>query len=361
MSVVLQNLSDQTILTTGSQSTATNQGNASGEVEQSAAEIEETDEKVDKTGEAAPYPPGIKVTENISDDGDSDDHKEVTVLLDKLNLSSINNRVFAFSTQTQQIYKDFTVVLKDMINGVPTAYDDMDRLLRNNEGHLSDMFADMPPFVQTLVKSIPTSIAPTILSAASKPDSELSASTSSSAKTNPDTEPYANNPNPNPNKTKLQKKSSAMNKIPSLKGMTQQKGAVATMLTNIVNFLKLRFPLAITGPNVVMSMAVLILLFVMFYCRKRGKETRLERAEAASASASASASADASGSDDDEHEHEHEYGEEEGLRVQDVDEKKVVVDKEIGDELVETTPARENNRVDGSQDGKVVAAAAGTK
>ena len=38
--------------------------------------------------------------------------KEVSVLLDNLNLSSINNRVFAFCGETQKIYERFALVLK---------------------------------------------------------------------------------------------------------------------------------------------------------------------------------------------------------------------------------------------------------
>jgi len=48
------------------------------------------------------------------------------------------------------------------------------------------------------------------------------------------------------------------------------------MLRSILNFLKLRFPLAITGTNVLMSLAVFLLLFVFWYCHKRGREVRLE-------------------------------------------------------------------------------------
>jgi len=49
------------------------------------------------------------------------------------------------------------------------------------------------------------------------------------------------------------------------------------MLRSIVNFLKLRFPAVLTGTNVLMSLAVFLLLFVFWYCHKRGKETRLAK------------------------------------------------------------------------------------
>jgi len=49
------------------------------------------------------------------------------------------------------------------------------------------------------------------------------------------------------------------------------------MLRSILNFLKLRFPAVITGTNVLMSLAVFLLLFVFWYCHKRGKQTRLAK------------------------------------------------------------------------------------
>lgn len=207
------------------------------------------------------YPEGVKVTENIKE---SDDQKEVGVLLDKLNLSAINNRVFSFSNQTQKIYQDFTVVLKDMINGGPTAYHDMEKLFKENEGHLGELFAGMPPFVHTLVKNLPNSIAPAMMSSSSGNEDVKTKVESASAQDSSESRD-----------SKKQKRY-----VPGLKHISEEKGAVASMLSSIVNFLKLRFPLAITGTNVVMSMSVLILLFVMFYCHKRGKETRLEQGTA---------------------------------------------------------------------------------
>jgi len=70
---------------------------------------------------------------------------------------------------------------------------------------------------------------------------------------------------------------SKRSRIPSLKSLVASQGAVTTMLRSILNFLKLRFPAFVTGTNVLMSLAVFLLLFVFWYCHKRGRETRLER------------------------------------------------------------------------------------
>ena len=178
----------------------------------------------------------------------SDDEKEVSVLLDHLNLSAINNRVFSFSADSQKVYENFTVVLKDIVNGGPTAYDDLEKLIKDNEGHLDQMFGNMPPFVQTLVKSLPTkvmgSLGPEVLAVMSeKPGADMQAkmkaeSSSSASGINLDTK-------------KKQKR-----RIPSAKALVTEQGAVASMLKSILSFLKLRFPAFVTGTNVLMSVAV---------------------------------------------------------------------------------------------------------
>lgn len=224
------------------------------------AENDKVDEKL-----ADAYPPGVKVTENVKLDEEKkeQDEKEVSVLLDRLNLSSINNRVFSFSDKSQKLYEDFTIVLKDVINGGPTAYKDMEKLIRDNESHLSEMFNNMPPFVQTLVKSLPAklggSLGPEILAAASeKPGADMKSRMAAASKS-PPTSPSS-------------KKKKG---VPSVKALANEKGAVASTLKSIVTFLQTRFPAIITGTNVVMSLAVFILLFVFWYCHKRGREERL--------------------------------------------------------------------------------------
>ena len=82
-------------------------------------------------------------------------------------------------------------------------------------------------------------------------------------------------------------------RVPSLKDLVTKPGAVASMLKTIMNFLKTRFP-AFMGMNVLWSLALFrkpsllssahaianpcpVLLFVFWYCHKRGRETRLEK------------------------------------------------------------------------------------
>jgi hypothetical protein len=160
------------------------------------------------------------------------DEEDLTSVLDQLNLSAVNNRVFSFSKESQQLMDRFKLVLKDIINGVPTAYDDLENLLTNSEGQLNKLFAGMPPFLQTLVKSLPskmtTSIAPELLAMASEKPGVQAQSTKEEDGT--------------------QKDKKKKTRIPSLRTMVSEKGAVATMLQSILNFLKLRFPAFVTVP-----------------------------------------------------------------------------------------------------------------
>ena len=68
-------------------------------------------------------------------------------------------------------------------------------------------------------------------------------------------------------------------KIPTLKDLVTKPGAVANMLRTIMTFLRTRFP-AFMGMNVLWSLALFVLLFVFWYCHKRGREKRLEKERA---------------------------------------------------------------------------------
>jgi hypothetical protein len=235
--------------------------------------------------------------------------KEVSVLLDNLSLSSINNRVFSFSAESQKYYDRFTQVLKDTLNGAPTAYEDMDKLMRDAGPTLEKNFASMPPFVQTLVKSLPAklgaSLGPELMAAASeKPGHDMKARTEAGEK--------------GESSTDGQKKKKR--RIPGLKSLTSSNGVVASILRNIVNFLQVRFPFLVSTTNVVMSLAVFsrclppsplvhnfpaltdhlaaVLMFVFWYCHKRGKQVRLDREIEEGKAGEASATADADGKEE---------------------------------------------------------------
>ncbi|CAN9118786.1 unnamed protein product [Alternaria alternata] len=187
--------------------------------------------------------------------------KELTDILDQLNLSAVNNRVFSFSKESEELLNKFTQVLKDLINGVPTAYNDLEKLFTDYDNQLKKMYGNLPPFLQNLVKSLPAKLTATLgpeLMAASAEKPGFDAQTASGS-------------------SQPKSKRSMLPKVPSLKSLVSAQGAVATALRSIVNFLKFRFPALATGTNVIMSLAVFVLLFVFWYCHKRGRETRLEK------------------------------------------------------------------------------------
>lgn len=203
------------------------------------------------------------------------EQKEMSRILDRLNLSSINNRVVGVSHDTQKLLERFNQVLKDIVNGVPTAYDDLEKLLTERQGQLDKLYGTLPGWIQSLVKVVPVKVyaalAPQV-AAAMQADDKRKAEEVADEKDG-------------------KKKKKKRSYVPSLKSLIGQKGAVAGMLRSIISFLEARFPALLAGTNVIVSLAVFILLFVFWYCHKRGKETRLAR-EAAEAEAAGYSSAD---------------------------------------------------------------------
>lgn len=127
---------------------------------------------------------------------------------------------------------------------MPTAYDDLEHLLTHSEPQLRRMFDNMPPFLRTLVMSLPSkmtgSIGPELFAAAAeRPGAKLADVASGSGK-----------------EGDKKKKGKEGRGAPALKKLVSEKGAVATMLRSILNFLKLRFPAFVSGTNVLMSLAV---------------------------------------------------------------------------------------------------------
>ncbi|KAL9631387.1 MAG: hypothetical protein Q9164_005925 [Protoblastenia rupestris] len=196
----------------------------------------------------------------VSDPEAQKEEDEMSNVLEQLNLAAVNNRVFSISKESQVLLHKFTLVLKDLVNGVPTAYEDLESLLTNSEDQLQRSYAHLPPWLQKLVEQLPSkmtkSIGPEMLAAAAE-------------KHGVDPK-YANMAASGAEKAGLRMR------IPNLKDLVTKPGAVAGMLKAIMNFLKLRFP-AFLGMNVLYSLALFVLLFVFWYCHKRGREVRLEK------------------------------------------------------------------------------------
>ncbi|KAL8926281.1 MAG: hypothetical protein Q9208_003003 [Pyrenodesmia sp. 3 TL-2023] len=210
-------------------------------------------------------PPDAQPNEDqvVSDPEAKKEEDEMTAVMESLNLAAVNNRVFSISAESKELLQKFTLVLKDLMNGVPTAYDDLESLLTNSENQLERTYKHLPPFLQDLIKKLPakmtTSIGPEVLAAAAEKQGLNSK--------------YLNRG------AHVAEKAGMKVRVPSLKDLVTKPGAVAGLLKTIMNFLKLRFP-AFLGLNVLYSLGLFVLLFTFWYCHKRGKEVRLEKERA---------------------------------------------------------------------------------
>ncbi|BCR93720.1 uncharacterized protein AKAW2_10766S [Aspergillus luchuensis] len=223
---------------------------------------------VDKKGsesasEAAPAPSAsndAQPAQAKEDDEAKQEAEDMTEILERLNLAAENNRVFSISDETRELLRKFTLIFKDLVNGVPTAYHDLEMLLKNGNKQLQSTYSNLPKFLQSLIEKLPEkwteTLAPEVLAAATEKASKSGI-----------------------NVDNVGKAAAAANKmglkVPSLKELVGKPAALVGMLRSIMAFLRARFP-AVLGMNVLWSMALFILLFVLWYCHKRGREVRLE-------------------------------------------------------------------------------------
>jgi len=185
---------------------------------------------------------------------------DLTRVLDDLNLSARNNRVFSVSEESTELMQKFTLILKDLINGVPTAVNDLTTLLDDPDGMLAKNYEKLPSSLKKIVTQLPeklsSTLAPELLAVAAeaqglaKDDAAAQGGLKGAAK-----------------RLLVPK---------NLKEMVTKPGAIVSMLKGIMNALKVRWP-AFMGTNVIWSLALFLLLFVLWYCHKRGKEERLIR------------------------------------------------------------------------------------
>ncbi|KFA61245.1 hypothetical protein S40285_06935 [Stachybotrys chlorohalonatus IBT 40285] len=183
--------------------------------------------------------------------------KDLGLILDRLNLSAKNNKVISASTETSEALQKFTLIFKDLVNGVPTAYDDLVGLIKDRDGAMAKGFDKLPSSLQKLVMQLPekvtSSLGPEILGAAAKSQG-LEANTEGGMK------------------NAIEKMILPQNIIE----LVTKPGALVGMLRAIVTTLKTRWP-AFIGMNVIWSVSLFLLMLMLWYCYKRGREERLER------------------------------------------------------------------------------------
>ncbi|KAH6607780.1 ring-like domain-containing [Trichoderma cornu-damae] len=185
--------------------------------------------------------------------------KDLSHVLDRLNLSARNNKVVSQSKESSDLLQSFTQVFKDLVNGVPTAYDDLTRLMEDRDGSINKLFDKLPSSLKKLVTQLPEkltgTLAPEILAAAAESQGIKAAEGGMKGTA----------------KRLLSSK--------NLAELVKKPGAIVGMLKAIVEVLKTRWP-AFIGMNVIWSVALSLLLVVLWYCYKRGREERLLREEA---------------------------------------------------------------------------------
>jgi len=198
--------------------------------------------------------------EAISEHEQQEEQEDMTALLEQLNLAAVNNRAFSISDETQELLQKFKLIFKDLVTGVPTAYHDLESLLTNGDKQLRDSFGHLPSFLKKLIEKLPEQLTehlgPEFLAVAGEKPSQSGLNMG------------------NAGKAAAAAKKMGL-RTPNLKELVAKPTALASMLRSIIGFLRARFP-AVLGMNVLWSLALFILLYVLWYCHKRGKEVRLE-------------------------------------------------------------------------------------
>jgi len=184
-----------------------------------------------------------ELEETDEDKASKQEEEDMTIMLERLNLAAVNNRVFSISDETQELLQKFNLVFKDLINGVPTAYDDLEKLLTNSDRQLQSTFNSLPSFLQKLIERLPETMtkgfAPEIMAAAAERAGKSGVNMENAGKA----------------AAAAKKMGFKTPSVPSLKDLVGKPTAVTATLRSIMNYLRTRFP-AFMGVNVLWSLAM---------------------------------------------------------------------------------------------------------
>jgi hypothetical protein len=121
-----------------------------------------------KTGKNDLQPTSLAVPK-AEEEREKDDINKV---LDDLNLSARNNKTFSLSKESAEMVGMFTIVLKDLVNGVPTATNDLKKLFDDHDGTLAKNYEKLPKSMQKMVTTLPNKVtgalAPELLAVAAE-------------------------------------------------------------------------------------------------------------------------------------------------------------------------------------------------
>lgn len=159
-------------------------------------------------------------------------------VLEKLNLASLDNRVFSVNEETRILLQKFKLILRDLLNGVPESYKDLENLFKNRDQQIEDLYNSLPGFLQKLVAQLPESLTPELLATVAAKAEKSGAM----------------------NVENAEKVTEAAGKIKGFsKDWATKPAAILGFLRSIMAYLRVRFP-ALLGMNALWSLAL---------CRKK--------------------------------------------------------------------------------------------
>jgi hypothetical protein len=183
--------------------------------------------------------PSNNLTVPLPEDEEAREKDDLTRVLDDLNLSARNNTAFSMSAESTELVRRFTLILKDLVNGVPTAVNDLTSLLDDPDGKLAKNYEKLPKSLKKLVTQLPeklsSTLAPELLAVAAEAQGLASSSSA--------------------DKGGLKGAAKRLLVPKNLADMVTKPGAIVGMLKGIMNALKMRWP-AFIGTNVIWSVAL---------------------------------------------------------------------------------------------------------
>ncbi|KAF8706037.1 hypothetical protein RHS03_04843, partial [Rhizoctonia solani] len=186
------------------------------------------------------------------------EQKDLAEVLDSLNMQAGQQGIAFTTPDTKALLQQFTQIIKDLVNGVPTAYNDLIEFLESSSTQLSKEWNSLPSSFQKLIRSLPLGIPPDVFAAMTAAAAVPTTGDQSQAETAP--------------------KSSAGpgSKFNPMSFFTKTNPKTGTKSRTLPGPGQTRFPL-LAGTNALMSMGISILMLLLWYCHKRGKEVRLQK------------------------------------------------------------------------------------
>ena len=155
---------------------------------------------------------------------------------------------FSLSRETSELLRRFTQVLRDLAEGVPTAYGDLTSLVEDRDGVIERAYGRLPRGLKKLVAQLPdqlsAKLAPELLAVAAEAQGLSTA----------EAEGAAGAADGSGGGGGLKGAAKRFMTPANLQELITKPGAVASLLKGIVNALKARWP-AFIGTNVLWSVA----------------------------------------------------------------------------------------------------------